>query len=145
MQNTMQKEHINPKYIKHEKRKIHLTYIIIIAVLAILLLWNIGTDFYDSIKEIEHDLDNNITQSDIDLKDKIASSVEGSVKGVLDSEHSFLVKLLIFMGVIYIINISFTLSSDVIETLLVMGMLVFKSGRFLYRKTTGWIKNNLNL
>jgi len=67
----------------------------------------------------------------------LIDNIKGFVYGILELQYPFFTKILIFLGMIYLVMIMFNIAGDIIHLLLLLGLLIFKTYKKLFKKEKG--------
>jgi len=76
-------------------------------------------------------------QSSSEENGDIVEYVKGFMYGILQLEYPWITKLLIFLGIVYLFQISLTISGDIIQLVLIIGVSIFRLVKWIYRKIKG--------
>ena len=122
--------------IKSKNRIIGIFVIIIILLTYqyITTKWTIEKRNYDQLIECEDFC--NQTESEDGSVSKITDGTIGFIKGILETDFSFVTKLLIFLGVVYLIQIGFHIAADIVKLTLIGFVAIFRLGKYIYNKVS---------
>jgi hypothetical protein len=109
----MDKQNSYEKYNKRKKVKKIKYSIIIIVVLSIIVLY-FGYKYYAlSLDNVNMKLENNCTSS---TEEQIGTVIKGFTEGLIENnKYSIFVKFLIFLGILYLIQIGLSAVLDIVE------------------------------
>ena len=128
-------KNIRKPTLKEQNKKLKRKSKIFLGIIIIGLLYlafNFGIDTYRSMNDVP-DLDLNETE-DLSAVDYLQQGIIGGVKGIVESNHSFFIKLLIFLGAVYIVQVGFSITGDIIELVLIVGVSLYRGGKWVYKK-----------
>lgn len=135
MMNTKQekKEKTRDELLSSNKRKT-----IFIIALVLVVIYFIAQGVIKNINtSSDIDFDYNETEKDPGLADNIAESVKGFVQGVVELEYPFIIKFFIFLGAIYIIQVGISISGDIIQLILIIGVFIYRIVKWTSYKIRG--------
>lgn len=122
---------------KAEFKKLNKRLIIIIIVLVIILVYLIAKPI---IADILFGDDNDGTNENNETSEDDTHYIEyaqGIVYGILVLDYPFLPKFLIFLGIVYLIQVGISITGDIIELVLIIGVVIVKIIRWSYMKIKG--------
>jgi len=69
--------------------------------------------------------------------EKIANSISGFIEGVLELKYPFVIKLFIVLGVIYLIQVMFSITGDLIQMILASFIATKRGIKWIIKKIKG--------
>ena len=130
----------NMKKVKKEKTKEELIRSnkarkVIIIILALVLAYFAIGNVRDSISNvISPEINGSINSNDSESETQMVDYIKGFVYGILSLEYPFIAKFLIFLGVIYLVQIALSITGDIIQLVLIVGVAIVRFIRWIYRK-----------
>ena len=112
-------------------------------LILLLVIFFLGTLYYGYLYNVnKYNLDdvptNSTSQDEGDeLTNNISEYVTGYINGLLSLDYPWLAKLLIFLGGLYIVQVAFSITGDLVQVLLVLIMGMYRLGKWVYCKITG--------
>lgn len=114
----------------------------IIIIMALVLLYLVAKPiisdiFFEDKYSINETFGNETDLCAPTTEDNLVDSVKGFVYGILSLEYSWAAKFLIFLGIIYLFQVALTVSGDIIQLVLIIGVSIFRISRWIYNKIRG--------
>lgn len=121
---------------KEELVKSNKTRKIIIIILALVLAYFIINNIWNTVSDsINPEINGSITSNESSFgENDIVDYVKGFIYGILALEYPFITKFLIFLGVIYLIQIALTITGDIIQLFLIICVIIIRFIRWSYKK-----------
>ena len=129
------------RQVKRKKKQV-IFLIIVLVVIAI----NMAVDSYSNIKKGYGEYKNETILEEETTTSKITDGVIGFTTGILETDNSFFVKLLILLGFLYLLQISLHIAGDTLKLTLVLFVAVFRFGKYIHskiapsRQESAWLK-----
>ena len=120
---------------KHRVRnKIYFT-IAIVSVFLLIVCFYQGWSL-EKVVGLEQQRKNLFTnnQSNMDDCNLITTNMMGVVKGIVEGIDSFWITMLVVLGIVYLIQISISISFDIIEIILILYMFSSKIFEFIFKR-----------
>ena len=112
------------------KKRIIIMMMLVIAYFVINMVWNEVSVLINP--EVNGSITSNESSSDSD--NEIVDYVKGFMYGILSLEHPWFVKLLVFLGIVYLFQVALSITGDIVQLILITMVAIIRVIRWIYRK-----------